>query len=284
LQIDGVDAVVIALTNNLHHEAAIAAFEAGKHVLLEKPLGLTIQECHEIIAASAAAGKTLQIGHEMRFQRLYQKMKEMVGRGDVGDLQLMWCREFRGPMRVGWRSSEELTGGTLLEKNCHHFDLFNWILGKPVKVAAHGGRNVLLDREVLDNAQVLVEHEGGRRATLELCLFAPYGGDCEIGVAGSGGRIDTKNQALQLVHHRFDIPERTEMEVGDFAEDANFVDASGRVDRGIRPELEHFIDCVREGKTPLNDGESALQSVAVCLAGQESIKRGESVTIEEMLS
>lgn len=284
LAIDGVDAVVIALTNNLHREAAVAAFEAGKHVLLEKPLGLTIRECNEIIAASAAAGKVLQIGHEMRFQRLYQQMKRMIDRGDVGDLQLMWCREFRGPMRPGWRSSEALTGGVLLEKNCHHFDLFNWMLGEPVRVSAHGGRNVLLDREGIDNAQVLVEYEGGRRATLELCLFAPFGGDCEIGVAGSGGRIDTKNQALQLVHHRFDFPERTEMAVGDFSEDANFVDASGRVDRGIRPELEHFIECVREGKTPLTDGESARLSVAVCLAAQESIKRGETVTIEETLA
>ncbi|MFT5466022.1 MAG: putative dehydrogenase [Verrucomicrobiales bacterium] len=283
LAIDEVDAVVIALTNDLHHEAAIAAFEAGKHVMLEKPMGMTIRECDEILAASAAAGKTLQIGHEMRFQRLYQKMKAMIDRGDVGDLHLMWCREFRGPMRVGWRSSEALTGGTLLEKNCHHFDLFNWILGRPVKVAAHGGRNVHLDREVLDNAQVIVEHEGGRRATLELCLFAPFGGECEIGVAGSGGRIDTENQALRLVHQRFDIPERTEMAVGDFAEDANFVDSSGRVDRGIRPELEHFIECVREGKTPMNDGESAKLSVAVCLAAQESIRRGETVLIDEFL-
>lgn len=283
LAVDEVDAVVIALTNDKHHEAAIAAFEAGKHVLLEKPMGLTIRECDEILAAQAAAGKLLQIGHEMRFQRLYQKMKAMIERGDVGDLQLMWCREFRGPMRVGWRSSEALTGGTLLEKNCHHVDLFNWMLGKPIKVAAQGGRNVLLDREVLDNAQVIVEHEGGRRATLDLCLFAPFGGECEIGVAGSEGRIDTENQALRLVHQRFDIPERTEMAVGDFAEDANFVDASGRVDRGIRPELEHFVSCIREGKTPMNDGESARLSVAVCLAAQESIKRNEFVMIDEFL-
>lgn len=284
VQMEELDSVIVALTNDQHHAAAMAALEAGKHVLCEKPLGLTIAECDEIIAAAEQGGKVLQIGHEMRFQRLYGHMKEMIDRGDLGDLQLMWCREFRGPMRPGWRSSEALTGGTILEKNVHHIDLFNWMMGSPpVRVSAHGGTNVLTDREVLDNAQVLVEYEGGRRATLELCLFAPNGGDCEIGACGNLGRIDTKNQALELVFHRFDVPDRTRMQIADEGDAANFTDSSGRVDRGIGPELEHFVECVREGKRPLNDGPAARLAVAVCLAAQESIRRRESVEMEEIL-
>lgn len=280
----GVDAVIVALTNDQHHAAAMAALGAGKHVLCEKPLGLTVKECDEIIAASEAAGTVLQIGHEMRFQRLYSEMRRMIDRGDLGDLQLMWCREFRGPMRPGWRSSEALTGGTILEKNVHHIDLFNWMMDRePVRVSAHGGTNVLTDREILDNAQVLVEYEGGRRATLELCLFAPNGGDCEVGACGEKGRIDTKNQALELVYHRFDVPDRLRMQIADEGDAANFTDSAGRVDRGIGPELEHFVECVRERKAPLNDGRSARLAVAVCLAAQESIKRRESVEMVEIL-
>ncbi|MAS91760.1 MAG: hypothetical protein CMO55_01080 [Verrucomicrobiales bacterium] len=281
---DSLDAVIVALTNDQHHAAAMAALESGKHVMCEKPLGLTVKECDEIIAASQAAGKVLQIGHEMRFQRLYGHMKNMIDSGQIGDLQLMWCREFRGPMRPGWRSSEAKTGGTILEKNVHHIDLFNWMMATPpVRVSAHGGINVLTDREILDNAQVLIEYEGGRRATLELCLFAPFGGDCEIGACGSLGRIDTKNQALELLYHRFDIPDKNLMQIGDEGDAANFTDSSGRVDRGIKPELEHFVECVREGKTPLNDGASARLAVAVCLAAQESIKRKESVEMAELI-
>ena len=285
LEIEALDMVIVALTNDQHHAACLAAFAAGKHVMCEKPLGLTVGECDEIIAASTAAGRVLQVGHEMRFQRLYQQMKSMIERDVIGELQLMWCREFRGPMRVGWRSSEKLTGGTILEKNCHHFDLFNWIVDRrPIRVQAMGGRNVLMDREVLDNAQVQVEFEGGRRATLELCLFAPFGGDTEIGVAGAGGRIDTWNQSRKLVYHRFDLPERTEIQVADSPDETGFQDASGRIDRGIRPELEHFIQCCRDGTRPLTDGDSARLSVAVCLAAQESITRREPITIDEMLS
>lgn len=284
LNVDGLDAVIVALTNDQHHAAAMAAFAAGKHVLCEKPLGLTIAQCDDIIAAAESTGKVLQIGHEMRHQGLYQKMKSMVEAGDVGDPRIMWCREYRGPMRPGWRSSETLTGGMLLEKNCHHFDLFNWILdAPPVRVSAFGGKDVLTDRELLDNAQVLVEYEGGRRAILEICLFAPTGGDCEIGIVGSGGRIDTKNQAIHLEYHRFDPAEHMSEQVPDPDDEAGFKDASGRVDRGIKAELSHFLDCCRTGATPLNDGKSARLNVAVCLAAQESIRRGEVVTIAEML-
>ena len=285
LQVDALDAVIVALTNDQHHEAAIAAFAAGKHVLCEKPLGLTIAESDEIIAASQAAGKVLQVGHEMRHQGLYQRMKSMVDCGDVGDPRIMWCREYRGPMRPGWRSSEAVTGGMLLEKNCHHFDLFNWMLDTPpVRVSAFGGTDVLTDRELLDNAQVLVEYEGGRRAVLEICLFAPAGGDCEIGIVGSGGRIDTKNQAIHLEYHRFEPLEHITEQVPDPDDEAGFKDASGRVDRGIKAELAHFLDCCRTGARPLNDGESARMNVAVCLAAQESIRRGEVVTIAEVIN
>lgn len=284
LALDELDAVIVALTNDQHHEAATAALRAGKHVLCEKPLGLTIAQCDEIIAAAGDSGKTLQIGHEMRFQRLYRHMKEMIDLGAIGELQLMWCREFRGPMRPGWRSSEALTGGTILEKNVHHLDLFNWMMDcPPARVSAHGGTNVLRDGEILDNAQILIEYEGGRRASLELCLFAPHGGDCEIGACGDLGRIDTKNQALELVHHRFDVPDRQVMQIADEGDAANFVDSSGRVDRGIKPELEHFVECIRHNRTPLNDGPAARLAVAVCLAAQESIRRRESVTMAEIL-
>ncbi len=285
LDIQAIDAVIIALTNDQHHAASLAAFHAGKHVLCEKPLGLTVQQCDEIIAASRAANRILQVGHEMRFQRLYQEAKNIVDCGGIGDLHLMWCRELRGPMREGWRSSQQLTGGTLLEKNSHHFDLFNWMLGKsPLRVAALGGRNVLLDREVLDNAQVLVEHEDGRRSMLELCLFAPSGGDTEIGFVGTQGLINTLNQTQQLTHHRFEGAKRTALHLPDSANETGFKDASGRIDRGIRAELEHFLECCHTGGRPLTDGSSARQAVAVCIAAEESIRREEMVTVEEIVS
>ena len=88
---------------------------------------------------------------------------------------------------------------------------------------------------------------------------------------------------LQLVHHDFETATRHEIDVTDSIDEAGFTDASGRIDRGILPELQHFIDCCQQGTRPLTDGPSARLSVAVCLAAQESIKRGAMVTLEEIL-
>lgn len=280
---DDLDAVIIALPNDLHHTASIVALQRGLHVFCEKPLGLSLQECDEIATAVKDSGRVFQVGHEMRFQRLYVEMKERLDGGFVGELQLMWCREFRGPMRTGWRSSEAQTGGTILEKNVHHIDLFNWMMDRePLRVSAHGGTNVLKDREILDNAQVLIEYEDSRRASLELCLFAPKGGECEIGVCGDKGRIDTRNQALEMICQSFESEERELHHLADEGDGANFVDSSGRIDRGIYPQLQHFFECVRTGATPMNDVTSARRAVAVCLAAQESIRRKETVWMEEM--
>jgi len=277
---DQVDAVIIALTNDQHHPAALAALAAGKHVLCEKPLGLSLTECDEIIAAAESADRVLQVGHEMRFQQLYVRMKEWIDRGEIGTPQIIWCREYRGPMRPGWRSRRSLTGGMILEKNCHHFDLFHWLTGqRAVRVLATGGRNVLTDREILDNAQVLVEFDNGLRGVLEICLFAPFGGDTEIGLVGDAGRIDSFNQRHQLVHHRFDAPEAATIDVAEPTEEVGFQDASGRIDRGIHAELEHFVACCRSGATPLTDGRSARHAVAICLAAQQSIATGRPVDV-----
>lgn len=277
---DRVDAIIVALTNDQHHQAAMAALNAGKHVLCEKPLGLTLTECDQIIAAAESNQRVLQVGHEMRHQALYQQMKQRIADGQIGDPKVMWCREYRGPMRPGWRSEQACTGGLLLEKNCHHFDLFNWMFDRrPTKVAAFGGTDVLNQTELMDNAQVLVEYEGGCRAVLEICLFAPKGGDCEIGVVGTNGRMDSKNQALELTITPFDDQPSETVLVPDPDDEAGFKDASGRVDRGIKAQLIEFVDCCRSGRQPLNNGPSARANVAVCLAAQESIKSGSVVQL-----
>lgn len=284
LKVPALDAVIIALPNDQHHPAAMAALQAGLHVLCEKPLALTLHECDQLIQTSATTGRVLQVGHELRHQQLYQQMKAMIDNREVGQPRIMWCREYRGPMRPGWRSSEASTGGLLLEKNCHHFDLFNWMFNDiPLRVAAFGGRDVLTDRELHDNAQVILEYSEGRRAVLEICLFAPHGGDCEIGVVGDRGRIDTRNQALQLEYLAFDSGERRTQLVPDADDEVGFRDASGRVDRGIRAELVHFLECCRTGVKPLNSGESARRNVAVCLAAQQSIRTGNVVTMADMM-
>ena len=100
-------------------------------------------------------------------------------------------------------------------------------------------------------------------------------------MAGRGFRASTRFDRFAQASSDADIGQV--MQIADEGDAANFVDGSGRVDRGIKPELLHFVECVRENRQPINDGESAKLAVAVCLAAQESIRRRETVDLSEYL-
>ena len=138
-----IDAVIICTPNYLHLEHAVAAFESGKHVLLQKPMALHIRDCNTIIEAGRKAGKKLQVGLVYRYSPLFRYMAQVIQRGKIGRPLMAWCHEFRVPFPVGnlreWRYDEKLSGGSLVEKSCHHFDLFQWMLGGlPLRVHAFG--------------------------------------------------------------------------------------------------------------------------------------------------
>lgn len=183
------DAVVIASPNDQHERMLNDAMASGKHILCEKPQGNSLASIDRMLDKIRSYPKVFQIGMEFRHHPMYRKLKESVSRGDIGPVRMMWCKEFRVPFRNGvdnWRHSRERTGGSLLEKNCHHFDLFNWMEdSRPVKVSAYGG-SVGASDDMLDHAWVNVEYENGTRASLGLSLFQPDA-YLEIGLLGDKG-------------------------------------------------------------------------------------------------
>lgn len=93
---EGINAIVITSPDHLHEEHAIAALEAGKHVYCEKPLAITEEGCDRIIATSEKTGKHLMVGFNMRYMNMFQKMKEIVDAGEIGDVKAVWVRHFVG--------------------------------------------------------------------------------------------------------------------------------------------------------------------------------------------
>ena len=139
-----VDAVVIVTPNFLHREQAIAALDAGKHVLCEKPLATTVEDAQAILDAANKSGRAFLAGHELRFAPVYLALKALLDQGVIGRLvqiahmELRWDWNPKGwrvhdPARgelVNWRHLAWATGGTLLEKSCHFTDLFNLLTGE----------------------------------------------------------------------------------------------------------------------------------------------------------
>ncbi len=310
LEMEEVEAVVISTPNNLHYQMVLDSFAAGKHVFCEKPMEVTLQRCRGMIAAWQQSELVFQIGLVYRYSPLFRKMAHLIQEGTIGQPWLAWCQEFRVPFPIGrtreWRYNEATSGGALLEKDCHHFDLFNWLLGvQPLHVQAMGGQLAIKQDnsgawqpgvpgepypaslaphpEVIDHAWVNIEYENGAKANLGLCFFAQDVG-LPFGILGTTGRIESNvaHQTLELVEYNFRTgkPKRTKLDATDKIHGFGEIGHSG----GYNQHVE-FCQCVRENKQAWCNGNIGIQSLYPAFAAQKSIAEGGRVVqISEILN
>lgn len=144
---DLVEAVIVAVPDRFHKEVAVRAFEAGKHVLIEKPMALTIEDCRAIARAKESSGCMLQVAFVLRHTPFYAKVKEVVDTGALGQIMSLAMTEHLGvdhsaaTMRR-WHRKRENCGSFLMAKCCHDLDVMNWLLEtRPVAVASFGDTN-----------------------------------------------------------------------------------------------------------------------------------------------
>lgn len=278
------DLAVIVTPDHLHAEQAAACLEAGKHVRLEKPMATTPEGCRRVQEAYEKSGKILQIGLELRYAFLTQRLLELLPR--LGRIRMVWCHEFRNPFLEkngsikNWIVEKRYSGGTLLEKNCHHFDLFNMVAGcRPTRLYASGdNQTIYQDADVLDNAYVTVEYENGVRGMLSLCLFAPekklqaHMGSLEFGVLGDAGRLELRDDDLYF----WDREGRGE-EHYHFCR-SNFEAHSD----DILPSLVELAQCIESGKQPFTNISTGINSALVGMAAELSAEQKRIVEIREL--
>ncbi len=285
------DAVLVATPNMTHHPILMDALETDLHILVEKPLCATVEQCREVVAAAGDRDGIVWVGLEYRYMPPIARLAEEIATGAVGDVRMVAIREHRFPFLAKvdhWNRFNRNSGGTLIEKCCHFFDLMNLFTDdRPVRVMASGAQDVnhLDERyagevpDILDNAYVIVEYAGGRRAMLDLCMFAEGGiNEQEITVTGDVGKAEAF------------VPEGT-------------VRVGTRADRSVRVEqvtdarvkydglhhgssyLEHldFQAAIRSGSQPAVGLRDGLLSVAMGAAAHRSIDEGRPVLLSEIL-
>lgn len=168
-----VSAVIIALPCDLHAAAMVEALEAGKHVYVEKPLGLSVPECDALIEASRAhPGQVVHVGYQRRSHPRYREAVELIAKGELGDLiegRASWSSS-NGPVHghQGWLGRRERSGDWMVEQAVHIWDLYQWIKGSPPRRAyGHGRRDLFRqhdpDRNVTDTYSVSLEWSDGFR-------------------------------------------------------------------------------------------------------------------------
>ena len=179
-----VDALVIASPNHTHAAILRDALATNLPILVEKPLCTNAADCAEIERLAAGRRAPVWVAMEYRYMPPVSRLVEAAHSGEIGRLRMFSIREHRFPFleKVGdWNRFNRNTGGTLVEKCCHFFDLMRLVVGEdPVRVYASGAMDVnhVDERydgqrpDILDNAFVIVDFPGGVRAMLELCMFA----------------------------------------------------------------------------------------------------------------
>jgi len=293
-----VDAVIISTPNMTHRAILDDVLATDLHLLVEKPLCTTVSDCHAVIEAAGArrdrgCDAVIWVGLEYRYMPPVARLVEEVAAGTVGRLRMLSIREHRFPFlaKVGdWNRFNANTGGTLVEKCCHFFDLMNLVCGgRPIRVLASGGQDVNhLDEvydgrpsDILDNAYVIVEYEGGTRALLDLCMFAEATTNMEELVAvGDEGKVEAFLPSSELRIGRREegwFAVRSETVVDDRVAYEGFHHGSSF--------LEHldFIDAVRTGGPPVVSLEDGLLSVAVGVAAHRAIDQRRPVDLAEVL-
>ena len=293
-----VDVYLISSPNFTHIEILKDVIKTKKHILVEKPLCTNTKDCLEIKKLTKDYPSLFWTAMEYRYMPPVAKFINEIHNKTIGELKTLTIREHRFPFlkKVNdWNRFEKNTGGTLVEKCCHFFDLMRLIAkSKPISVYASGAQDVNhLDEEydgkkpdIIDNAYVIVNFENGARSLLELCMFAENSDMQEELVAtGNKGKIETSvpsNESGKISSNLRIGMRDGETRLETIEVDKKILEA-GHHHGSTYYEHLAFLNAIKNNSNPevsLNDG---LIAVAVGEAAEKSIKLKRLVKLEEII-
>lgn len=297
------DVAVVATPNHTHRRVLEPLLHHGGHVMIEKPLCITTKECREVIALEAATRhgavdqRVVWVGLEYRYMPPTMRLLQLVRDDALGRLRMMAIREHRFPFLTkvdDWNRFNANTGGTLVEKCCHFFDLMRLVLASnPERIFASGAQDVnhldeLYDGrrpDIIDNAMVIVDFADGARASLDLCMFAEATkNEQEISVVGDLGKAEALvTQGLVRFGRRADGWFQTKEEqvvVDDVPAEAQRHGSHHGSSWREHVAMQRAIRNATTAEVDLHDG---LWSVAMGEAAHRSINEGRAIWMDEVL-
>lgn len=264
-----VDAVIVCSENARHKDDVIAAAQAGKHVLCEKPIATGMEEARAMIEACGRSGVKLQIAFPCRFNQPVRRVKQMVDKGLLGRILAMRGTN-RGQNPGGWFTDRALSGGgAVLDHTVHVIDLMRWISKSEVReVYAEVDTRFYDGLGIDDSGLLLLEFENGLIASHDpswsRCQSFPTWGDVTLQIVGEGGitNVDAFAQHLEVYSDAIG-----KMRHDPWSDDMDF---------GL---VADFIGCLREDRAPSITGEDGLRAMQVALAAYESARTGQPVAL-----
>jgi len=274
LALDTVDAVVIGTPNRYHHPYAMAALRAGKDVLLEKPMAMTLKQAEEIGRAARRGGRVVLVGHMWRFDTEVNYIRKVVSAGRIGEVvktKGYGIHENWGP--AGWFVKKSLAGGgALADMGVHAIDTVRYIMGDPrpkrvyACIGAYYGKY-----DVDDTGVIVISWDNGATSIIESGWWQPHmdGPEAGTGLFGTKGYASLFPTELKIKVggrpgvFRPSMPEKQE-----------------HCDQVIYDrQMKHFIDCMNKRKEPSPGIEAGITVMRIVDAAYRSSKSGQAVKI-----
>ncbi len=292
------DAVCVCTPSGMHARDAIAALEAGKDVVIEKPVDVTLGATNRLLEAQSATGRKVAVVSQHRFDAATLAVHDAISKGEFGRLtmgsaQVLWWRSQAYYDSGGWRGTWELDGGgVLINQAIHSIDLLQWLMGPVVEVTAYTGLLAHERIEVEDSAAAILEFASGALGTIVATTAAYPGLTARIAVHGDQGSAIIDDDHLRYFHAAGD-QEADAFGGGDNQAD-QVIERYGRAPSGPgagaepgslsmahRDQLRDFIEAVKEDREPSINIEEGRKPLAIISAIYESARTGGPVRVED---
>lgn len=266
LKNERLDAVTIVVPSRFHHRVGLDAINMGVHVLMEKPIAMTVEEAEDLISAAKAMGVKLMVGHVERFNPVIVKLREIIAEGRIGRLESITAR------RVSPMPTQIRDANVLVDLAVHDIDIISHLVGsQPDRVLANGGRAHLEDRD--DHAEILLGY-GGTSGFVEVNWVTPVRVR-QMTVTGTGGyaELDYLSQTLTL------YPTVVKKTVNDYKDllvtfgDPQTIDVPVTKRESLEAEISSFLASIADDTPVFTSGEDGLAALRVALAADEDIKK-----------
>ncbi|MCA9188525.1 MAG: Gfo/Idh/MocA family oxidoreductase [Pirellulaceae bacterium] len=280
---DDIDMVVIGIPNHLHCQVTCEAAAAGKHIVLEKPMCLTLDEADQMIAACNKHGVKLMYAEELCFTPKYVRMKQLLDEGALGQPTLLkQLEKHDGPHSAHFWDVDRSGGGVAMDMGCHAIQFFRWMLNNaPIKsVYAQMDLQVHTDKtQGDDNALIILEFEGGVTALAEESWSKLGGMDDRAEIYGSKGVAHADLLRGNAIH-TYSLPGYGyAVEKAGSTQGWSFTIYEEEWNYGFHQEMAHFVDCVKNDKVPLVTGHDGRAVLEVLFAAYESAASGRKVLL-----
>jgi UDP-N-acetyl-2-amino-2-deoxyglucuronate dehydrogenase len=276
-----IDVVAVLTPSGIHPEHVIAAAKAGKHVVVEKPMALRLQDADDMIRACDEAGVKLFIVKQNRFNVPVVKAREALeagrfGRLILGTVRVRWCRDQAYYDQDAWRGTWAYDGGVLTNQASHHVDMLEWFFGDVVSVHARAA-TALAKIETEDTAVATLKFKNGALGIIEATTAArPTDLEGSLSILGEKGTVEIAGFAVnQIRHWRFvdELPSDKDV-VEKFS-----VNPPNVYGFGHQAYYQHVIECLTSQRSALVDGLEGRKSLELISALYESIETGQEVAL-----